>query len=57
MNKTMKKAEETKNNNTKNSELAFQEIISHNYRALKYGQLGMLTQEQANIALKYFDNR
>lgn len=57
MNETTKKVEENKNNETKNSELVFKEIISHNYRALKYGQLGMLIQEQANIALKYFDNR
>lgn len=42
---------------TKKSKIMFQEVLSHNYRALKYGQLGKLTQDQANIALEYFNNR
>ena len=53
----IKEIEKTKNNKAKNSEIVFQDVLSHNYRALKYGQLGKLTQEQANIALKYFNNR
>lgn len=57
INETIKEIEENEYNETKDSEIVFQETLSHNYRALKYGQLGKLTEEQANIALKYFNNR
>ena len=57
MNEIIKEIKETKIKKAKSSEIEFQEILSHNYRALKYGQLGELTQKQANIALKYFNNR
>ena len=39
INETIKEIEENEYNETKDSEIVFQETLSHNYRALKYGQL------------------